>query len=541
MNSSSPNKIFYNGNIITMTGNKNPEAAAFTDGKISFLGKLSDVLSDGSFKNHKRVDLKGRTLMPSFIDSHSHFTSVASSFLDISLEDAESFRDICEKIENYIKTQKPEKGKWITAKGYDQNFLKEKAHPTASVLDRISKDYPVIIHHRSGHMGVFNSKAMEILGIDKNTKSPEGGNIEKKEGVPTGYMEENAFIEYSKKVPMHSLEDMKNAYIKAQQKYASCGITTIQEGMTVDQLIPMYEMLKGENLLFLDLVCFCGIESGKKFMETFKDHKGKYIDRIKIGGCKIFLDGSPQGRTAWMRKPYENSNDYRGCGTMSDEAVYSSLKKAFEDNMQLLAHCNGDRAVQQYLEAAEKLKSQGCDISRIRPVIVHGQLMGTDQIKDAKDLGFIVSFFAAHVYHWGEIHLENFGKERGSHISPAGSALKNGMIFTFHQDSPVIEPDMAETIWCSVVRKTKSGLCIGEEERIPVYEALKAVTVNAAYQYFEENEKGTIENGKKADLIILDINPLSCKKEELRNMKVLCTIKEGKTVYSKPDIEDLKI
>lgn len=540
MNNSSPDQIFYNGNIITMAENENPEAVAVTDGKISFVGKLSEILNDESFKNHKRVDLKGRTLMTSFIDPHSHFTSVATSFLEISLEDAQCFEDICEKIKNYIKTQKPEKGKWIVAKGYDQNFLKEKDHPRAAVLDKASQDYPVIIHHRSGHMGVFNSKAMEILKIDKNTQSPNGGNIEKKEGVPTGYMEENAFIELSKKVPMPSLEDMKNAYIKAQEKYASYGITTIQEGMTVDQLLPMYEMLKREKVLFLDTVCYCGIDSGKVFTERFSEHKGKYKDRIKIGGYKILLDGSPQGRTAWMRKPYENSKDYCGYNTMSDEAVYSSLKKALDDNMQLLAHCNGDRAVQQYLEAAEKLKSQGCEISKIRPVIVHGQLMGTDQLKEAADLGFIASFFVAHVYHWGEIHLENFGKERGSHISPAGSALKDKMIFTFHQDSPVIEPDMAETIWSSVVRETPQGICIGEEEKIPVYEALKAVTVNAAYQYFEEKDKGTIEKGKKADLIILDKNPLTCKNEELKNLKVLRTMKEGKTVYCR-DIEDLKI
>lgn len=133
--------------------------------------------------------------------------------------------------------------------------------------------------------------------------------------------------------------------------------------------------------------------------------------------------------------------------------------------------------------------------------------MGTDQLKEAADLGFIASFFVAHVYHWGEIHLENFGKERGSHISPAGSALKNKMIFTFHQDSPVIEPDMAETIWSSVVRETQQGICIGEEEKIPVYEALKAVTVNAAYQYFEEKDKEPLKRAKKPTLLSLTKTP----------------------------------
>ena len=525
------NKIFYNGTIITMTDNEYPEAVAVTEGKISFSGSMEDILSQEEYKDHEKIDLQGKTLMPAFIDPHSHFTSVATSFLEVSLENAESFDDICRIISKYIKSENIPKGKWIVAKGYDQNFLREKDHPRAEVLDRVSSEYPLIIHHRSGHMGVFNSKAMEILKIDKNTQSPEGGNIEKKEGIPTGYMEENAFIELSKKVPMPSLEDMKSAYLKAQKKYASYGITTIQEGMTVDQLVPMYQMLKDTESLFLDTVCYCGIETGKEFLEKFKEHKGKYIKNLKIGGYKIFLDGSPQGRTAWMREPYANSKDYCGYGTMSDAAVCSSLQKSCDENMQLLAHCNGDRAVQQYLTAGEKLFERGCDISKIRPVIVHAQLIGKDQLKTAAKLGFIPSFFVAHVYHWGEIHIENFGEERARSISPAKSAVKEGMRFTFHQDSPVIEPDMIQTIWCSVERKTKSGKVLGNDERISVYDALKAVTVNAAYQYFEEKEKGTIEKGKKADLIILDKNPLDCKGEELKNIKVLSTFKEGKRVY----------
>lgn len=529
---SSSDKIFYNGNIITMAEKESPQALAVTGGKISYVGALQKILNNKSFKDHEKVDLQGKTLMPSFIDPHSHFTSVATSFLEVSLNGAESFEDIQKRIEDFILREKPDPGKWIVAKGYDQNYLKEKKHPCASVLDKVSHSHPLIIHHSSGHMGVFNSKALELLGVDGETLSPQGGSIEKKEGVPTGYMEENAFIEYSKKVPMPSLEDMKKAYVKAQEKYASFGITTIQEGMTVDQLAPMYQMLKDTKTLFLDVVCYCGTETGAQFAEKFREHRGKYLDHMKIGGYKIFLDGSPQGRTAWMREPYENSKDYCGYGTMSDKQVYSAFKKAVTENVQLLAHCNGDRAAQQYLETGEKLLKQGYDISKIRPVIVHGQLMGKDQLKTAKDLGFITSFFVAHVYHWGEIHLENFGKDRGSHISPAGSALKENLIFTFHQDAPVINPDMLETIWCSVERKTKGGICLAPEERIPVYEALKAVTINAAYQYFEEKEKGSIEEGKKADLIILDKNPLTCKHSEIKNIKVLCTMKEGIRVYS---------
>ena len=157
--------------------------------------------------------------------------------------------------------------------------------------------------------------------------------------------------------------------------------------------------------------------------------------------------------------------------------------------------------------------------------------MGTDQLPLAKALGFTPSFFVAHVYHWGDIHLKNFGPDRASAISPAGTALALGLPFTFHQDAPVIPPDMLETVWCAVNRVTRSGAVLGPEQRIPVYEALRAVTANAAWQYFEENSKGTLAPGRRADLVILDQDPMTAPPERLREIQVLSTIKGGKTIY----------
>ena len=165
--------------------------------------------------------------------------------------------------------------------------------------------------------------------------------------------------------------------------------------------------------------------------------------------------------------------------------------------------------------------------------MIHGQLLGRDQIPRLKPLGMIPSFFAAHVFHWGDVHIQNLGLERAGRISPLKSALEAGLLFTLHQDSPVIPPDMLETVWCASVRKTRGGILLGAEERIPVYEALKAVTCNGACQYFEENRKGTIAPGKLADFVILDGNPLDTEPEALRGIQVLETIKEGKSVYRK--------
>lgn len=525
--------IFFNGNIITMTDHREkPQAVVVEKGIITEVirGELpKEVLSS---QKHRLIDLKGKTLMPSFIDAHSHFTSVATSFLEVSLAGAESIQEILERLRDYIVRENKAEGSWIVAKGYDQNFLKEKRYPTAEEIDKAAPKNPVVLHHCSGHMGVFNTAAAKLLNIDPKTGKAENTNNKRDQSGFSGYLEENDFLRYSEKVPVPSIEDMKPAYKKAQQKYASYGITTIQEGMTIDELIPMYGMLSSSNSLYLDVVCFCGIEKGSRFIKTFSDSIGGYKNHIKIGGYKIFLDGSPQGRTAWMRKPYKGEQNYFGHSSMSDEEVFSALKTAAENGRQIIAHCNGDRAVQQLLECAQKAEAQGFCLEKIRPVIIHGQLMGKDQIKTAKDLGFMASFFPVHIANWGEVHIKNFGIERASHISPAASAEKEGLVYTFHQDSPVTEPDMLKTIWCAVERKMPDNRVLGPEERISVYSALKAVTANPAYQYFEEAEKGTIEKGKKADLVVLDENPLDCESQKLPNIGVIAAFKEGREIYS---------
>ena len=157
--------------------------------------------------------------------------------------------------------------------------------------------------------------------------------------------------------------------------------------------------------------------------------------------------------------------------------------------------------------------------------------MGTDQLDALKRAAIIPSFFVAHVLHWGDVHIKNFGFERASSISPLRSALKKDILFTLHQDSPVIRPDMTETIWCAVERKTAGGKTLGEEERIDVFSALKAVTANAAYQYFEEKTTGTLKTGKRENLVVLSENPLRCPAEKLRDIRVEQTIKDGETVF----------
>ena len=262
--------------------------------------------------------------------------------------------------------------------------------------------------------------------------------------------------------------------------------------------------------------------------ETFPHAVRRYDHRLKIGGYKIFLDGSPQGKTAWMKTPYQTgSGNDAGYGTMRNEEVLFAAKKAVENQMQLLAHCNGDAACEQYLCAAEKTPG----IAKIRPVMIHAQLLQPEQMDAVKNCGMIPSFFIGHVFYWGETHIQNFGFARAEKISPAASALKKGILFTFHQDSPVTEPNMLETVWCAVNRITKTGKVLGTDEKIPVLEAIRAVTINAAYQYFEETEKGSLSPGKTADLVVLDQNPLKTAPEKINRISVVRTVKNGQTIF----------
>ncbi len=517
--------LYEKGTILTMEGEKTAEAVLVEDGIVAAVG------NERAFNppaGTARVNLEGRVLLPAFLDAHSHFSAAANALLQAPLEECVNFEEIRQRIADFIRENQVAPGEWVVAQGYDHNALAEKRHPTLGLLDAAAPDNPLIVQHRSGHVGVVNSAAICRLSLRADTPAIAGGRIGVENGQLTGYLEENAFLHYQKQVPMATAETMLDAYRRAQEIYLSHGISTVQEGMFTKELLPLYQALLQSGLLKVDVVGYADA-AAPELLKALEDYRGGYRRHFRLGGCKIFLDGSPQGRTAWMREPYAGEKDYRGYPTLTDGQVEGFLRFAAEEKLQLLAHCNGDAACAQLLAAAEGLRTAGIDLSPLRPVMIHGQLLGLDQLKSVKELGFLVSFFVAHVYHWGDIHIQNFGRERADHISPAASALAAGIPFTFHQDTPVIPPDMLETVWCAVSRRTKAGAVL--KEKIGVYDALRAVTAAAAYQYFEEGSKGTITPGKRADFAVLDRNPLTVPEEELREIRVVETILAGKSVW----------
>ena len=445
--------LFENGTILTME-ERMPAAQALLvrDGRIAAVGAREAVAAQAS-GDAERVDLAGRTVMPAFLDPHSHFFAVANGFFQVSLEGCASWADIAECIQSYIRDNHVPAGEWVRAQGYDHNALAEGRHPDRQVLDAAAPEHPVILQHQSGHMGVFNTLALERLGVTEETPCPEGGAMGREGGALTGYMEENAFLLWQRKVPMPDMAALTAACEKAQALYGSCGITTVQEGMLPEQLVPIYQALCAGDKLYLDVVGYAdsgGMQAAERLLpECLRG----YSHHFRVAGYKIFLDGSPQGRTAWLRTPYAGEKDYRGYGTMTDEQVLSAIRTAVSQGRQLLSHCNGDAAAEQYLRAIAQVEKEGLDAAAIRPVMIHAQLLGLDQLPELKRLGVLPSFFVAHVYHWGDVHVKNLGPERAAHISPAGSAARLGIPFTFHQDAPVIRPDMLETVWCAVERR----------------------------------------------------------------------------------------
>lgn len=537
-------RIYVNGTIITVN-DKEPivESVLVEDGKIVKVGRKEDILSLKDDET-ELVDLKDKTMLPGFIDPHSHIVAVSQTLMIVNLSEANSKEEFLQTLKESLANNPPKKGEWLIGFGYDNTKYENEEHPNKFDLDTVSKDIPIFISHASGHIATANSKALEALGyVGDSYEVPEGGVVRTVEGSnePNGVLEENACLapEKKKAIPAPSTETLMNYIRKAQEIYVSQGITTCQDA-SVDEGIN--QLLKGSaeaGVLMIDVVGFAVQKSTMKLLKNENTPKREYYNNYKLLGGKTWLDGSPQGKTAWLTKPYYEvpegySKDYCGYGTQEDEVVIEYFKTLVENNIQVNVHCNGDAAADQFIRCYRKALELTGNKKDLRPVMVHAQTVREDQLDEMKEIGIIPTFFLDHIWFWGDYHYESvLGPERANRISPAKSALKRGINFTLHQDSPVKMPNQILAIHNAVNRETQKGRILGEDERLSVMEAIKSVTINGAYQYFEEDSKGSIEEGKVADFVIVDKNPLETPKKELKNIKVLETIKNGEVIYNK--------
>jgi len=316
------------------------------------------------------------------------------------------------------------------------------------------------------------------------------------------------------------------------------GYTTVQEGRADRGTSELWRSLANQNKLAIDVVSYPDISSEQAYMLE-KGVSKNYVNHFRIGGVKISLDGSPQGKTAWLTEPYVvppegKDKNYRGYPAFPEQkTVQHMIDLAFQEQWPILAHANGDAAIDQYLNVIANAQKK-YDASQRRDVIIHAQTMREDQLDRAKQLHLIPSFFSLHTYYWGDWHVaQTLGEKRAEHISPTGSALRKGMIFTEHHDAPVIPPKSMMVLDATVNRTTRTGKVLGETQKVSPYIALKTMTDWAAYQYFEEDIKGTLSTGKYGDFVILSANPITTEPSKIKDIKVLATYKQGQLVYQR--------
>lgn len=546
-----PNMLIHGGSIITMQGMtpQYVEALVVENGRIQFAGGLKQAQKFKN-KNTQLVDLQKRTLLPGFIDAHSHLNSVGlqQTVANLYPEPDGDVSDIPSLIHALSKWQQQNQAfiqatqGWIIGNGYDDAQLKEKRHPTATDLDQVSTTQPIIVLHQSGHLASVNHKALELLKINKNTPNPTGGIIRRKNNSqePDGVLEEaavfSAMATAFRKVPPEIMQNMAKTALKT---YIKNGYTTVQEGRADAGTSELWRSFANIGQLDIDVVVYPDLMNEKAYMLKYGSSL-QYQNHFRIGGVKISLDGSPQGKTAWLTQPYlippeGQTKDYRGYPAYPDQKmVQNAINLAYEKHWQILAHANGDAAIDQYLDTIAVANQKFGQLDR-RNVIIHAQTIREDQLDRAKDLGLIPSFFSLHTYYWGDWHKhETLGPERANRISPTASALKRNMIFTEHHDAPVIPPKNMMVINATVNRTTRSGDVLGEDQRVSPYIALKSVTDWAAYQYFEDKDKGTLEKGKLADFVVLDHDPLKVPSQKIKDIKILATYKEGRLIYQSP-------
>ncbi len=486
-NNESETKLYLNGDIITMRGNF-PEYvdALIVKGKtIHFTGSKEEAMSIAGV-NYEIVDLKGNTLLPGFIDGHAHFASFSAQAIGAQIlppPDAGA-KDIPSLIEILKKWNTPENRAltgWIFGMGFDDSVLEEKRFPTKHDLDQVSKEFPIMIVHISGHFAVVNSKALELLKINSKTKNPEGGIIRRESGnEPNGVLEELAAIAYMLKVLNPTSKKAADQFFEAGQEMAlSYGYTTAQEGRAMEN----HELLVAASQagkLKLDLVSYVDYLFVDKFMNS-KWNSPKYNNHYRIGGVKLTLDGSPQGRTAWRTLPYLIPPDGAKKGYLGypaipkDSSVMAIYEKAFKNNWQIHTHANGDAAMDQMIRTMKPVVEKYGNKDR-RNVLIHGQYIREDQLDSFKDLDVIASLFPLHTFYWGDWHKQIIGDSLGNTISPTRTALNKGLKITIHTDAPVALPNLLRMVGISVDRKSRSGQVIGEKERLTAYEALLAIT-----------------------------------------------------------------
>ena len=540
--------LYVNGDILTMEGDQPSYAEALVeqDGKIAFIGSRADAVR--RFPGATKRDLKGKTLLPGFIDGHGHlyltgFLTSMANIMPAPDGPGTSYDALVRSTKAWMNS---ESGKlfirrfgWVLANGYDHSLMPEGVPPTAAILDRISTELPVMLIHQSGHIGSINHKGLEIARYTRDTPNPEGGVIQRDaNGDPNGVIEESAFNAVANPILSRADADINALAIeRGQALYARNGFTTAEDARAFPNITNALAQAADAGQLWLDVISYPDIAVNAKAMESKHYSADRaYRDHYRIGGVKISLDGSPQAKTAWLTHPYHippphADGDFKGYAAMPDPQAFTLFEKAASKGWQILCHANGDAAIDQCLNGVARAQALHANADH-RSVVIHGQTMRKDQVSRLAALKMLPSFFAAHTYYWGDYHRDSvLGPQRAARISPTRDAIEQGLTLTTHHDAPVILPNAMRLVDATVNRTTRSGKVLGPEQRLTPYEALKAITIWGAIQHYEEGSKGTLTVGKRADFAVLSANPVRVKPAMIKDIRVVATIKDGAAVF----------
>ena len=535
-------QVFVHGNVLTMdTENRIVEALSVRGDKIEALGSSQEILKlvgDDTVV----TNLRGRTLMPGFIDAHGHFPGSSLAVINADLNsppigERKTMADVLAALK--VQAEKTPPGEWVIGMGYDDTLLTEKRHPTKEDLDQVSTEHPVIAMHISGHMTVANNMALAAEGIDASSEDPEGGVIVRMEGSrePTGLLQETAQWPVVNHLYDLGLMDSYRTIKLAANEYAAIGVTTAQSGGVSGELVKGISLFMKLGIIPMRMVLFpMEMEFGESLLNGEYKPGDYATDRLTMGPVKIIADGSIQGYTGYLSQPYHipyhGDAQYKGYPAVLRAPLFEKVEALHKAGYQIAVHGNGDESIEDILDAFEAAQ-EAHPVADPRLILIHSQMARKDQIVRMKGLGITPSFFSAHTWYWGDRHRDIFmGPDRAAVMSPAKWAQDINLRYSSHLDTPVTPMLPLQAVWSMVHRITYGGDVLGPEQRVGVMEALRAVTIDAAWQVFEEDNRGSLEPGKFADMIILSGSPLD-DPMAMRELQVETTMVGGATIYKK--------
>ncbi len=534
-------QVYINGVVLTMDAdNRVAEAVSVRGERIEAVGTNAEIEALIGADTLVR-DLGGRTLLPGFIDAHGHFPGSGLGIMGADLNSPPiGAIDNIPQLQQALRRQLEQQGDrhWLFGFGYDDSQLAEQRHPTRADLDAVSSERPIYIMHISGHMGVANSAALAAAGIDANTPDPAGGVIvrDPATGEPTGLLQEHAVDAVAALAMDFGFLDFVAMADHAGAEYLAAGVTTAQSGGVDSRMLQGLALLSTLKRVPQRLELWpMRSAMGEALLDGSFDASRYQSDKVRVGAVKFITDGSIQGYTGYLALPYhhphEGDSDYRGYPRLEVDTLNREVQRFHCAGFQIALHGNGDAAIELIIDAFQQAQ-QHCPRSDARPIIVHAQMARDDQLDAMAELGMTPSFFSAHTYYWGDRHRDIFmGPERAARMSPTRSALQRGLRFSVHLDTPVVPMDPLLLVWSTVNRLSASGAAIGPEQRVDVMTALRAVTIDAAWQIFREGDIGSIEPGKLADLVVLSGDPRA-QPEAIRELRVLRTVIGGRSYYT---------